>query len=733
MNETIAPGKSAYEAGIRTPEQAIPFISSRMLQHRPRVELTYRPYILQDSLVLTAISNKAEIDLNKLYRDAALGDVVYVRANAKADRECEAVLNIAGNAEIWFNGSKVYERDDCDTPLQDLKNNDYILVNIHMNSGKNDLLIKCRKKPNCWGILLYIAYPKYPFRWTRDYLLSVRPELPFNEMDGMEGFSHIGPVPSALCTAEMDEKILTGAVGYNDTLCQSMMWKPRWNTQNTGNYVDFSAAYGNKQGCAYALSYVDTAVDSDYVLNLESSSPVKVFIDSSEQPLSDKVFFKGDGTRKSILIKQPRREEAWWCRAEVLENDKAPVNLVPFIWQGKRSPVRWIIIGPFKSQTGDLMIVPFRPEQELQFEHPYPLGDYTCAFWRLPHKDAYIRPYRDGIFFGQWFYAVQVGLHGLMYAAKTTGNAEQLAYYTDSIMTMADYYEYMKWDKETFGDPTLIPRAWGLPDLDACGTIGVSMIEAFEMTGEPKLRHVIDEIGKAVTERIPRFPDGTFNRVHTMWADDLFMSCPFLARLAKLTGETQYAAEVYRQIKGFRDRLWIPEEKLFSHIFFVDDSIKSNIPWGRGNGWIAVTLTEILSILPSATPEWNTALNTYKEFMQGVKAHQDKDGMWHQVLDRYDSYRETSCTAMFVLSLTRGILNGWLKRDEYIDAVNAGWTALMKYSVDELGDAYGVCLGSSCAKTADYYMKLQTKKNDDHGTGIILWTAAELIRLQKTS
>lgn len=50
----------------------------------------------------------------------------------------------------------------------------------------------------------------------------------------------------------------------------------------------------------------------------------------------------------------------------------------------------------------------------------------------------------------------------------------------------------------------------------------------------------------------------------------------------------------------------------------------------------------------------------------------------------------------------------------------------MKYAVDEVGDVYGVCLGSGCAKDATYYFDLPTKKNDDHGTGIILMAAVEL-------
>ena len=207
---------------------------------------------------------------------------------------------------------------------------------------------------------------------------------------------------------------------------------------------------------------------------------------------------------------------------------------------------------------------------------------------------------------------------------------------------MAEYSSYMNWDKEQFGDPTLRPRAWGLPDLDACGTIGVSMVETYEITGNPRLLPVIRDIGEAVTQHIPRFEDGTFHRVHTMWADDLYMSCPFLARLARLTGEASYADEVYRQVKGFYKRLWIEEEKIFSHIYFVEEKAMSRVPWGRGNGWIAVTLTEILALLAADDPRWQEALHLFQHFMQGIAPLQDACGMWHQVLNPPPPGRRTT-------------------------------------------------------------------------------------------
>lgn len=735
MNEVLRKEHSAYLNGIREPEDAICLISERMLECRPRVELTLRPFFRNVHMELAPISQMARMDLAKAFPQARMGDIIYIKTSATADRDSEAALNIAGGACIWLNGQKVYDESGSDKSIENVCRDDYHLVEVWLSKGANDLLIRCRKTSANWGLLFYIAYPRYPFRWTRDYLLSVRPTLPFSELEGIEGFAYLGPFPENSETKELCKDIEKGKVGYSDRLLLQagfMTWQPRWDENCSRSRVDFTRAYGKRSGCAYALTYVPTERGKHYVFSLSSSAATKSWIDGQEVKARGRYLLEGNGGRMAVLVKLPRRGDTWWIEGTISDVETGQtINGVSLLASGSGGPVRWIIVGPFQTEMGDEMDIPFSPEIEIQFERPYPLGNYEYAFWRLPQEDVFIRPYRDGVFFGQWFYAVQVGLHGLMFAAKATGNVRQLNYYLDSIQTMADYYDYMKWDKQQFGNPTLTPRAWGLPDLDACGTIGVSMIEAFNITGNYKLLPVIQEIADAITQHIRRFSDGVFNRVETMWADDLFMSCPFLARFARLTGDAGYADEVYRQVDGYWKRLWIVDKRLLSHIFFVADGVMSRIPWGRGNGWIALALTEILTILPSDETRWLRVMGMFQEQMRGILAHQDESGMWHQVLDRPDSYPETSCTAMFVICMARGVLNGWLEPIHYVSAIQKGWEALMKYSVDAIGDVYGVCLGSGCAREARYYLDLPTKKNDDHGTGIILMAAAELIRLKE--
>lgn len=175
------------------------------------------------------------------------------------------------------------------------------------------------------------------------------------------------------------------------------------------------------------------------------------------------------------------------------------------------------------------------------------------------------------------------------------------------------------------------------------------------------------------------------------------------------------------------------DKNIFSHIYFVNEKTPNRIPWGRGNGWVFVTLSDALELLPKETVHRNELLELFQSFADGIKRLQGKNGLWHQVIDRSDSYEETSCTAMFIIGMCKGVRNGWLDKT-YIEAIKKAHDGIMKCAVDKKGNVSGVCKGSGCAMDPEYYMQLGAVDNDDHGTGIILWALNEMERLNiKTS
>ena len=112
------------------------------------------------------------------------------------------------------------------------------------------------------------------------------------------------------------------------------------------------------------------------------------------------------------------------------------------------------------------------------------------------------------------------------------------------------------------------------------------------------------------------------------------------------------------------------EDGVFVH--FTD----GRIPWGRGNGFAALGLTEALTSLPAESSGARAVLEIYRRHMNGMKAMQAPDGMWRQVVDEPGAYREESVTAMTLTAMARGIRLGWLDSRTYRPVVDRAWRAL---------------------------------------------------------
>jgi rhamnogalacturonyl hydrolase YesR len=296
------------------------------------------------------------------------------------------------------------------------------------------------------------------------------------------------------------------------------------------------------------------------------------------------------------------------------------------------------------------------------------------------------------------------------------------------------------WDRGQYGGATNVHHLLtSIDSLDDCGSFGSCVLEVmknFEIRGA---RPILDYVADYITNKQIRRPDGTFFRKHlmhtfhedTLWADDLYMSVPFLCRYYQLTGETCYLDDAARQFRGFKELLYLPERRVMSHVYDFARGLATGIPWGRGNGWVIFSLSELLAVLPAKHPARPALLAMFRDLCAGYLALQDANGMWHQVLTEPDSYPETSCTSMFTYAFARGVQFGWLVAPEaYIRAVFKAWEALNRISIDRLGNVHGVCRGSEFSFTSDYYKyELLWNLNDTHGIGIVLLAGVEVRRL----
>jgi rhamnogalacturonyl hydrolase YesR len=98
--------------------------------------------------------------------------------------------------------------------------------------------------------------------------------------------------------------------------------------------------------------------------------------------------------------------------------------------------------------------------------------------------------------------------------------------------------------------------------------------------------------------------------------------------------------------------------------------------WARANGWAFMAMAELLDVLPEDHPGFKAVLSQFQAHAEGLAAYQSGFGFWHQLIDRNDSYLETSATAIYAYAYAKGINRGWLDRKAYGPATLLAWNAV---------------------------------------------------------
>jgi rhamnogalacturonyl hydrolase YesR len=208
------------------------------------------------------------------------------------------------------------------------------------------------------------------------------------------------------------------------------------------------------------------------------------------------------------------------------------------------------------------------------------------------------------------------------------------------------------------------------------------------------------------------------------------MGVTFMAQMGALTGDRKYFDDATAQILHFKDYLFVPTAGFFTHHWnTANPDNQPNYFWGRANGWCFLTMAELLDVLPADHPSRGRVLRLFRTQAQALASAQAGDGLWHQMLDRTDSYTETSCSAMFTFAFARGVNRGWLDAGAYGSVAQAGWNGLTT-RIDDQGRITGTCIGTSYADDYVYYYHRPTTE-DIHGYGPVLLAGSEMISLLK--
>ena len=223
-------------------------------------------------------------------------------------------------------------------------------------------------------------------------------------------------------------------------------------------------------------------------------------------------------------------------------------------------------------------------------------------------------------------------------------------------------------------------------------------------------------------------PDGITAEAR-YWVDDMYMINAVQAQAFRATGDVKYLDRAALATATYLDKLQQPDA-LFHH------APDSPFYWGRGNGWYAAGMAELLRSLPKNHPRRARILQGYRTMMAALLKYQAEDGLWRQLVDHPDVWAETSGTGMFAFALVTGVREGWLDSKTYGPAARKAWLGLVKH-IDAQANVTEVCVGTNKAfqevgpdldKQLAFYLARDRKTGDLHGQAPVLWTATALLR-----
>lgn len=196
---------------------------------------------------------------------------------------------------------------------------------------------------------------------------------------------------------------------------------------------------------------------------------------------------------------------------------------------------------------------------------------------------------------------------------------------------------------------------------------------------------------------------------HNGFSDSVFMGTAIVAQAGALTGERKYFDMADRHLR-FMQKLDLREDALYRH------EPGTNMPWGRGNAFVMLGLALVLTELPKDHPGYEHALESYRTLIRTLLPLQDRDGLWHNVVNIPGTYAEFTATAIIGFALERGLAKGWIKGREYRQAVDQAWLAVnSRTSFD--GTFIDVCESTARQASNEDYIKRKAILGPDPRAG----------------
>jgi len=324
---------------------------------------------------------------------------------------------------------------------------------------------------------------------------------------------------------------------------------------------------------------------------------------------------------------------------------------------------------------------------------------------------------------------------GMLLASEATGDKKYADYTFKRLKFLADIRpSFLKLDQQ---NPEARDAMFSVNHphaLDDAGAMCAAMIKAEKAKINSDLNPMIDNFIDFISNKQQRLDDGTLSRnrplPNSLWLDDVFMSVPALAQMGKYTGQTRYYDDAVKQVLQFSKRMFNYDKGLFMHGWIQEMPEHPQFHWARANGWGMMTMVELLEVLPADYAGRDQVLDLLKRHIRGLANYQSPLGFWHQLIDKNDSYLETSATAIYTYAIARAINRGYINEQVYGPMVCLAWNAVAS-KVTEKGQVEGTCVGTGMGFDPAFYYYRPINVFAAHGYGPVMLAGAEMIELLK--
>lgn len=539
-------------------------------------------------------------------------------------------------------------------------------------------------------------------------------------------------------------------------------------------FLNLARTFGSDQpGVAYALTVLDSPLDTVLSFQLSHSNGLKIW-------LNKQVVYQKAGDRKAavqykeraveladafsvslkkgpneLLMKSETRGGAWviYLRpTNPLKGLKLAIDKLPLVHIEVAQLANWLVIGPFPnplsagSRTG--LDTPYEPERGFETGQIYTYDKASIA-WTIPKIELTANGFGSTMAWGDNNYSWNYHAGGVAWAmahlAEYTGEEKYARYSQNYCQFFLEKRPYLAYQKYALGGLDKgDTRIWEshMLDFTAAPTLPYTywLLHSGSLANREKYEAFYQAIKQYVVHEQVRLPEGNFTREtphrYTTWADDMYMGIPFLVQASRLSKDPAEKArlleDAVNQIFSFNKQVWDPQFHLYRQTQYSDRKVK--IPfWSRANGWGLWATSEVLFYLTKNHPKRPALLAHFRSHIDGLLKYQNpQTGFWHNLIDKPDSYQETSGTAIFVMAMARGINQGWLDRKKYEASTLKGWKAI-ESMVDADGTLHGTCVGTNMSEDIRDYYTRPIADDDTHGILPVLFAGLEVEKMRRNS